>query len=366
MGQPTPAPASPARRDPIGLSPETPAPSTTLVTAYFDVPSKFPSKNYLAWARTLLSVRDPLVVFTNVEQIIDLLRELRGYSGGYSRSPHRRTGDPRPVGVSSVGLATKAVWFGGVDHHFLSEQMAGEKFWAEQVRRDPHRLKHKGALLYHVWHQKAWFLKEVAGTNPFGTKYFAWIDIGYLRSKPYLFGVRLVTRWIGVDDKTMLMLHVSGEQVALPEALLRRAGRSDKQDSSTTSIKDEKQLAANSSMLPAGSEKLKSSNNDGLLKRSLNLDRFLGGGFFGGTQQTVNFYTTAYYDTLKTYVRLTSDCFNDQHIMGEVCLDRRGLCDVISTNSSDWFLMADLLHTGRRVSAGTSLRGSVWKAKDTT
>ena len=58
-------------------------------------------------------------------------------------------------------------------------------FWAAQHALDPERNAHADSRLYWVWNEKSELLKRTADENPFGTEYFAWIDIGYFRYDGY-------------------------------------------------------------------------------------------------------------------------------------------------------------------------------------
>ena len=41
------------------------------------------------------------------------------------------------------------------------------------------------ARLYQVWNEKSNMMKIVADLNPFGSKYFLWLDIGAVRHSKY-------------------------------------------------------------------------------------------------------------------------------------------------------------------------------------
>jgi len=53
-------------------------------------------------------------------------------------------------------------------------------FQGVQHDLDPEKEKHSPEL-YAVWDSKTWMLNHVAHENPFGSKYFFWVDAGAWR-----------------------------------------------------------------------------------------------------------------------------------------------------------------------------------------
>ena len=61
----------------------------------------------------------------------------------------------------------------------------GENFWIQQHNIDPERKIHKDYYVYVIWNEKLEFLQKAVTRNYFQSSYFAWIDIGYFRTKHY-------------------------------------------------------------------------------------------------------------------------------------------------------------------------------------
>ena len=71
---------------------------------------------------------------------------------------------------------------------------------------DPERFRHKSVHLYWVWNEKTEFLKRTVDTNPFHSDFFAWVDIGYFRTKRYNGKTMLVKIPATLQQSTILML----------------------------------------------------------------------------------------------------------------------------------------------------------------
>ena len=74
---------------------------------------------------------------------------------------------------------------------------------------DPEKHIHKVYQLYQVWNEKAIFLHTAASLNPFGSDFFAWVDIGYLRTTTYNHQIMLDIIPVSLRRDQVLMLHVS-------------------------------------------------------------------------------------------------------------------------------------------------------------
>ena len=131
---------------------------TTLVTAYFRIPSKHSHEEYSAWMRAVLSLDACLVVVADPAD--------RGLLRGR---------DPRYTRLVAVPLEEAA-----------RRLNRTAEFWAGQAAMDPEGGTHKGYRLYWVWALKPVFLRDAVLRDAFGSRYFFWVDIGCLRSSRYL------------------------------------------------------------------------------------------------------------------------------------------------------------------------------------
>ena len=117
---------------------------TTLVTAYFNVPSKFSHDTYKKWMRNLCTIQDPLVIFTSSD-MAKWFRDCR---------------QERPTQIRVTTLQSLLV--------------------ASTASFDVNNIH---ANLHMIWNEKANWLKMTADEKPFGgSEYYAWIDAGYFRN----------------------------------------------------------------------------------------------------------------------------------------------------------------------------------------
>ena len=129
--------------------------SCTLVTCFYPIKSKFPSTQYLAWARTYMQLDAPIVLFTTPE-LVDTFRDMRD-----AAKPLHIV--PLPFEELDMWVAHKDAW---IAHHSL----------------DPEARIHTPEL-YAVWAQKPVFIERAIDLNPFGTQHFFWCDIGAFRGE---------------------------------------------------------------------------------------------------------------------------------------------------------------------------------------
>ena len=152
----------------------------TLVTAYFDIPSKRPSSEYLPWIQHMMSLQDNMVVFTSPDQV-NIIRKLRG----------NRPSKVIPIQLNETTLVKKY----------------GMDFWARQNMLEPGMEKYLHSKeLYIVWNEKGHFLEKVIAANPFDSAFFAWADMGYLRDD--LLDFKRMIRYLPTqltNEQTMLL-----------------------------------------------------------------------------------------------------------------------------------------------------------------
>jgi hypothetical protein len=129
--------------------------NVTIVTAFFDIPSKRPSHEYLPWIRRFLTLKDNMVVFTTKDQI-PLFQKLRR------------------------DLPTKVIGFDSLDDLQVTKDFGGMDYWQRQANLDPEKYLHSKEL-YVIWNEKGHFLERAMDLNPFQSDFFAWVDMGYLR-----------------------------------------------------------------------------------------------------------------------------------------------------------------------------------------
>jgi hypothetical protein len=134
----------------------------TVVTAYYRVPSKHNPERYLRWMENMLSLQDPMVIFTQTE-FVTHIAEFR------SHALNRTVIVPLSLYDLPIGAA------------FPTE------FWEDQLNRDPEKDIHRSFQLFWIWLSKSWFVSATIQMNFFDSGIFVWSDIGCFRKPNYNF-----------------------------------------------------------------------------------------------------------------------------------------------------------------------------------
>jgi hypothetical protein len=133
---------------------------TTVVTAYFQLDSKFTSQKYDKWMKNMLSTQESMVIFTS-KNLLSRMHKLRKHA-----------------------LDRTIVICMDLDNVPVAQQFP-QSFWQLQVELNPERQAHKGYLLFWVWLSKSWFVNEAITGNWFASSIYMWSDIGCYRTPKY-------------------------------------------------------------------------------------------------------------------------------------------------------------------------------------
>lgn len=156
-------------------------------------------------------------------------------------------------------------------------------FWKAQHVLDPERSTHPDLRLYWIWNEKAAFLWHTMDSNPFQSTFFAWVDIGYFRTKSYNGQHMLRTIPATLRTDQVLMLDVT--------ALVK--------------------------------------------------SNYVGGGFIGGYANGIELWYTKYYAMLDAHKQ--EFVGKDQPWMWKTCDANPGLCKLVvpdRKHGDPWFYMA--------------------------
>ena len=126
--------------------------SCTIVTAYYEIKSKFNKSQYLEWGKTFMKLHAPIILFTE-EHLIPELEILR---------------EDRPIKFIPIPFNELDTW-----------KLYKDK-WIEHHAIDPENRYHTPEL-YAIWAQKAFFVENAIKSNYFNTNYFFWCDFGAFR-----------------------------------------------------------------------------------------------------------------------------------------------------------------------------------------
>ncbi|ESO02366.1 hypothetical protein HELRODRAFT_161626 [Helobdella robusta] len=141
--------------------------SITLVTAYFNLGSfqkgdqeVYTPELYKKWMRTFYSIRNPVVFYSDSQEICDYFRTLRQHLPKFK--------------TKIILKERSSLWA------FSIEKETEEIF--KQVGYPKHYPNTVVPAYSCSMHAKYELLRETIITNPFKTKYIAWIDVGLFRN----------------------------------------------------------------------------------------------------------------------------------------------------------------------------------------
>jgi len=163
-------------------------PTTTIVTAFYQMNSKHPVKMYQKSSGQLLATADPMIIFCEPNSTwVNFFIEQRKHAPTIV------------VPLSANDLR-------------LKQMFPQETFWKNQYEIDPEGpTHHKGVntMLYIIWDEKLVLLHSAAMLNPFNTTQFMWVDTGYCRNPaPHLYrqsAVRINITKEGVNEESTLL-----------------------------------------------------------------------------------------------------------------------------------------------------------------
>lgn len=153
--------------------------STTLVTAYFDVPSKSSQKWYHQWMQNMLSLQDAMVIYTTPNNT-DLILNLRKHALNRTVIIN--------LALNDLPVATKA----------------SRSYWEFQLSTDYEKYIHKSFELFWIWLSKPYLVERAIFENHFSSNVFVWVDIGCFRDDRFNGGV-LVNNMDLISDKSLLI-----------------------------------------------------------------------------------------------------------------------------------------------------------------
>lgn len=170
---------------------------STIVTAYFKIPSKHRDAQYMRWMKYFLSVKDCMVIFASADSM-DWIQELRQ---GY---PNRTV----VVQMKVKDLPINRLHASNDSTSTATITTTQISFWKHQLEIDAERFRHKSFFLFCIWLSKSWFVQEAIRQNYFASDYFMWQDIGSYRNGNYhLQEIMLYPKEIIPADTVLWLAH---------------------------------------------------------------------------------------------------------------------------------------------------------------
>lgn len=124
----------------------------TVVSSYYEIPSKHTTEKYREWGRRFLTLAAPIVIFID-PTMTEWIKTHRG---------------DKPIHIIELPFEQLDMWVKYKD------------IWRENYDRDPEKSIHSPEL-YAIWAQKSVFVEHAIQVNPFHTDYFFWCDFGIFR-----------------------------------------------------------------------------------------------------------------------------------------------------------------------------------------
>lgn len=141
---------------PLGTFTQKDAPAT-VVSAYYEMKSKYPATEYRTWIRNFLEHFPCHLVFFTEESLVPFIQECRAAHTDKTR----------------IIVLPRAEW--------KANTAFPPTFWEQQAALDPERAIHSTDL-YKVWYEKKEFVRRAIELNPFGHTDFVWTDAGVFRN----------------------------------------------------------------------------------------------------------------------------------------------------------------------------------------
>ncbi len=128
----------------------------TVVSAYYEMKSKYPATEYRTWIRNFLENFPCHLVFFTEEALAPFIQECR------AKHPDK----------TRIIVLPRFEW--------KATTAFPPTFWEQQAALDPERAIHSPDL-YKVWYEKKEFVRRAIELNPFGHTDFVWTDAGVFR-----------------------------------------------------------------------------------------------------------------------------------------------------------------------------------------
>jgi len=127
----------------------------TVVSAYYEMPSKHSINNYKEWIRLFLESIPCYLVFFTEEPYREFIEDCRR---NYKDKTH-------------IIILDRSLW---------KANKFEDKYWKNQQIKDDERELHKSIDLYKIWYEKKEFVKRAIELNPFNHEDFVWTDAGFI------------------------------------------------------------------------------------------------------------------------------------------------------------------------------------------
>jgi hypothetical protein len=160
---------------------------SSIVTAYFEVPSKFSSSRYDQWMKNILSLQDCMTIFTYPDKLQDMqdMRNAHGPDRAARTVYITMPLNDLPIAQWHVHVNVDASTNVDMDVNVDASNPSNNPtaFWQGQLDQDREKAHHKSYQLFWIWLSKTWFVTRVIHQhNYFQSNLFLYSDMGCYRN----------------------------------------------------------------------------------------------------------------------------------------------------------------------------------------
>lgn len=157
--------------------------SATVVTAFYDMPSKFPKETYVNWIRNFFENVDCYLVVFIEEENKALVEQLRS----------------KYMDKTKIIILPRAIW--------IANTRWTHQLWADEMQKDSENKIHSPDL-YKIWYEKKEFVLRAIELNPFNHSKYVWCDAGLVRSQETLSWMTNFANAERIHEDKMLLLQI--------------------------------------------------------------------------------------------------------------------------------------------------------------
>lgn len=246
----------------------------TLVTALFNIKSKFKFNKYLSWVENLLQINTSIVFFID-KNISEQVKRKRPQI-----------------------YENKTIWIEVNIENLFSYKNFFNNF--KRAHLNDYEKKIHTSLLYIVWAEKCYFLKRAINRNYFNSKCFYWIDAGFFRS--YNNTERYLNNWPS-----------SKKCFEDPRVIVNSIRKLSKNELD-------------------GFKKLDIKIYNNIIRKTN-----VGGGFFGGNSDYLIKFILIYYKTIKLFIKKNMFIGKDQNIFAYIAYLNKNIVNIIYSGEWKYF-----------------------------
>lgn len=156
----------------------------TVVSAYYNIPSKFNNNQYIDWIVNFFNLNCSIIFFSDSETI-ELIK-------------HK---------CSDILKCKNIIFINKPFHELYYWSDKFQKIWANHYELDHE--KYHSPELYAIWNEKPKFVLHAIDLNPFNSSKFLWVDAGCFRNNNLIKNYSKFPNASKIPDDKMLFLNIS-------------------------------------------------------------------------------------------------------------------------------------------------------------